>query len=180
MQKSWKVFQSTKSEPKYLEFEGYTICPVHLTVGEHGAASIVNYQPASEVPMGVRLQLSVTPEAGYKIQSIVVNGEPLEGMEFEVLQETTVEVLFEKETALQSPTDASVALYPNPATDYITVHTTIGSTIELFASDGTLVVTAQTTLPETTLSVAQLPAGRYVARITERDGKTVLMPVIIR
>ena len=180
MQKSWKVFQSTKSEPKYLEFEGYTICPVHLTVGEHGAASIVNYQPYSEVPMGVRLQLSVTPEAGYKIQSILVNGEPLEGMEFEVLQETNVEVRFEKETALQVPTDNSVALYPNPATDYITVRTAIGSSIELFASDGTLVATTQTTMPETTLSVAELPAGRYVARITERDGKTVLTPVIVR
>lgn len=180
LQKSWKVFQSTKSEPKYIEFEGYTMCPVHLTVGEHGSASIVNYQPYSEVPMGVRLQLSVTPEAGYKIQSILVNGKPLEGMEFEVLQETNVEILFQKETALQAPTDASVALYPNPATDYITIRTTIGSTIELFASDGTLVATTQTNMPETTLSVAQLPAGRYVARITERDGKMVLTPVIIR
>ena len=180
LQKSWKVFQSTKSEPKYIEFEGYTMCPVHLTVGEHGTASIVNYQPYNEVPMGVRLQLSVTPEAGYKIQSILVSGKPLEGMEFEVLQETNVEVIFEKETALQSPTDASVALFPNPATNYITVRTAIGSTIEIFASDGTLVDTTQTDMPETTISVAQLPAGHYVARITERDGKTVLTPVIIR
>lgn len=180
LQKSWKVFQSTKTQPKYIEFEGYTMCPIHLTVGEHGSASIVNYQPYSEVPMGVRLQLSVTPEAGYKIQSILVNGKPLEGMEFEVLKETAIEVLFQKETALQDPTDASVALYPNPATDYITVCTAIGSTIELFASDGTLVATTQATQPETTLSVAQLPAGHYVARITEHNGETRLSPVIIQ
>ena len=180
LQKSWKVFQSTKSEPKYIEFAGYTMCPIHLTVGEHGSASIVNYQPYSEVPMGVRLQLSVTPEAGYKIQSILVNGKPLEGMEFEVLKETAIEVLFQKETALQDPTDASVALYPNPATDYITVCTAIGSTIELFASDGSLVATTQATQPETTLSVAQLPAGHYVARITEHNGEMRLSPVIIQ
>ena len=97
-----------------------------------------------------------------------------------MLQETNVEVRFEKETALQVPTDNSVALYPNPATDYITIRTAIGSSIELFASDGTLVATTQTTMPETTLSVAELPAGRYVARIIERDGKTVLTPVIVR
>ena len=36
----------------------------------------------------------------------------------------------------------------------------------LFASDGTLVATTQTNMPETTLSVAELPAGRYVAPVS--------------
>lgn len=72
------------------------------------------------------------------------------------------------------------SLYPNPATDYITVRTVEGSVIELFASDGTIVAVAQATSAETTMPVAQLPAGRYLTRITAPDGESTLRPVIIR
>lgn len=72
------------------------------------------------------------------------------------------------------------SLYPNPATDYITVRTVEGSVIELFASDGTIVAVAQATSAETMMAVAQLPAGRYLTRITAPDGESTLRPVIIR
>ena len=52
--------------------------------------------------------------------------------------------------------------------------------IELFASDGLLVATTRATRPETTISVAQLPAGRYMVRITPREGETSLYPLIIQ
>ena len=84
-------------------------------------------------------------------------------------------------TDVETPTLAlQTSLYPNPATDYITVRTVEGSTIELFASDGTIVAMAQATSAETTMAVAQLPAGRYLARITAPDGENTLRPVIIR
>ena len=71
------------------------------------------------------------------------------------------------------------SLYPNPATDVITVRTVVGSTIELFASDGTIVATTQATSAETTMTIAQLPAGRYLARITAPDGQIIRRPIII-
>ena len=84
-------------------------------------------------------------------------------------------------TDVETPTlSLQTSLYPNPASGHITIRTTVGSTIELFASDGTLAATAQATSAETTISVAQLPAGRYLARITASDGETILRPVIIR
>ena len=84
-------------------------------------------------------------------------------------------------TEVETPTHTlQTSLYPNPATDLITIRTVIGSTIELFASDGTIVATTQATSAETTISVAQLPAGRYLARITAPDGETIRRPIIIR
>lgn len=84
-------------------------------------------------------------------------------------------------TDVETPTlSLQTSLYPNPASDHITIRTAVGSTIELFASDGTLTATAQATSAETMISVAQLPAGRYLARITASDGETILRPVIIR
>lgn len=90
-------------------------------------------------------------------------------------------VTMDGSTDVETPTLAlQTSLYPNPATDYITVRTVEGSTIELFASDGTIVAMAQATSAETTMAVAQLPAGRYLARITAPDGESTLRPVIIR
>ena len=84
-------------------------------------------------------------------------------------------------TDVETPTlMLQTTLYPNPATDYITVRTVEGSIIELFASDGTFVATAQATSAETTMTVTQLPTGRYLARITAPNGETILRPVIIR
>lgn len=84
-------------------------------------------------------------------------------------------------TDVETPTlTLQTTLYPNPATDYITVRTVEGSIIELFASDGTFVATAQATSAETTMTVTQLPTGRYLARITAPNGETILRPVIIR
>ncbi len=90
-------------------------------------------------------------------------------------------VTMDGSTDVETPTlTLQTSLYPNPATDYITVRTVEGSVIELFASDGTVVATAQATSAETTMTLSQLPAGRYLARITAPDGETILRPVIIR
>lgn len=84
-------------------------------------------------------------------------------------------------TEVETPTHTlQTSLYPNPATDLITIRTVLGSTIELFASDGTIVATTQATSAETTISVAQFPAGRYLARITAPDGETIRRSIIIR
>ena len=84
-------------------------------------------------------------------------------------------------TEVETPTHTlQTSLYPNPATDLITIRTVVGSTIELFASDGTIVATTQATSAETTMTIAQLPAGRYLARITAPDGQIIRRPIIIR
>ena len=89
-------------------------------------------------------------------------------------------VTMDGRTDVEAPTlSVQTTLYPNPASDYVTVRTRVGSTIELFAADGALLSTTQAEGEETTIALAQLPAGRYLARITSLEGEVVLRPLII-
>lgn len=82
-------------------------------------------------------------------------------------------------TDVQTPTfSVQTTLYPNPATDYVTIRTTIGSTIELFATDGTKLSTRQATSEETTMALSQLPAGRYLVQITSLDGEVICRSLV--
>lgn len=89
-------------------------------------------------------------------------------------------VTMDGSTDVEAPTlNIETTLYPNPASDYVTVRTRVGSTIELFAADGALLSTAQAKGEETTVALAQLPAGRYLVRITSLEGEMVFRPLII-
>ena len=91
-----------------------------------------------------------------------------------------IRVTMDGRTDVEAPTlNVQTTLYPNPASDYVTVRTRVGSTIELFATDGALLSTTQAESEETTIALAQLPAGRYLARITSLEGEVVLRPLII-
>lgn len=82
-------------------------------------------------------------------------------------------------TDVQTPAfSVQTTLYPNPATDYVTIRTTIGSTIELFATDGTKLSTRQATSEETTMALSQLPAGRYLVQITSLDGEVICRSLV--
>ena len=84
-------------------------------------------------------------------------------------------------TDVEAPTlNVQTSLYPNPASDYVAVKTRVGSSIELFAADGALLSTTQAMGEETTIALAQLPAGRYLVRITSLEGEIVLRPLIIQ
>ena len=104
----------------------------------------------------------------------VVNGESGIGVD-------QLRVTMDGKTDIEAPTlSLETTLYPNPASDYVTVRTRVGSTIELFATDGTMLSTTQATGERTTIALAQLPAGRYIARITSLEGEVVFRPLIIK
>ena len=114
---------------------------------------------------GKTIQLSLIP---------VVNG--TSGLSIDQLR-----VTMDGKTDVEAPTlNLETTLYPNPASDYVTVQTRVGSTIELFAADGTMLSTTQATGERTTIALAQLPAGRYIARITSLEGEVVFRPLIIK
>lgn len=84
-------------------------------------------------------------------------------------------------TDVQTPTfSVQTTLYPNPATDYVTIRTTVGSTIELYATDGTKLSTRQATSEETLMTLAQLPAGRYLVQISSPDGEVICRSLVIK
>lgn len=114
---------------------------------------------------GKTIQLSLIP---------VVNG--TSGLSVDQIR-----VTMDGKTDVEAPTlSLETTLYPNPASDYVTVRTRVGSTIELFAADGTMLSTTQATGERTTIALAQLPAGRYIARITSLEGEVVFRPLIIK
>lgn len=104
----------------------------------------------------------------------VVNGESAIGVD-------QIRVTMDGTTDVEAPTlNVQTTLYPNPASDYVTVKTRVGSSIEIFAADGALLSTTQAKGEETTVALAQLPAGRYLVRITSLEGEIVLRPLIVK
>ena len=97
------------------------------------------------------------------------------------IQVDQLRVTMDGSTAVDTPTlNVETILYPNPATEFITVQTRAGSTIELFTLDGARVAETKAINGTTTLAVGQLPAGTYMARITDKDGNSVSRPVVVQ
>lgn len=169
--KNWQVFASTKSDPKYLVFLGYTMHPVSLTVGEHGSAAIVNYLPYDQVPEGIRLQLEVTPDKGYTLQSVLVNGKPIEGLTFAVTEDTEVQVLFQKGNGITTPHNTVAQIFPNPATDFLRIaRTTPYAEIALYDYSGQLLLSTRSdSSGDKLLDLRTLPDGVYYLKISEQD-----------
>ncbi|MFC2462248.1 MAG: T9SS type A sorting domain-containing protein [Porphyromonas endodontalis] len=97
------------------------------------------------------------------------------------IQVDQLRVTMDGSTAVDTPTlNVETILYPNPATEFITVQTRAGSTIELFTLDGARVAETKAINGTTTLAVGQLPAGTYMARITDKDGNSVSRPIVVQ
>lgn len=76
-----------------------------------------------------------------------------------------------KTTGIES-VESTVSIYPNPASDAITLETdVIGSAITITDLAGRTVLQATATGTKTTLDISGLSAGTYVVRIGERVGK---------
>lgn len=136
---------------------------------------------APQAPIAGKWKLISADLSAYKGKTIklslvpVVNGQSGIGVD-------QLRVTMDGTTDVETPTlNVETSLYPNPASDYVTVRTRIGSTIEIFAADGALLSTTQAKGEETTIALAQLPAGRYLVRITSLEGgEIVLRPLIIK
>jgi hypothetical protein len=71
---------------------------------------------------------------------------------------------------------STVSIYPNPASNNITVETeAFGSTITITDLLGRTVMTATATATKITLNISSLTAGTYVVRVGDRMAKVVKM-----
>ncbi len=71
-------------------------------------------------------------------------------------------------------TSVALALYPNPASDILTIETeTIGAAITITDLTGRTVMTATATDGKTTLNISHLSAGSYIVRVGDRVGKII-------
>ena len=175
-QKSLIVATFGTSSPKPL----YKVS-VRCTPEEGGMVEFLGAKDLEKVPEGTMLQVVVTPAEHFELDALTANEDDiLISKQFVVMSDTEVHASFVDHTGVARIDSKQRNIYPNPATDHITTRTTEGATIELFSSDGLLVATTQATRHETIINVAQLPAGRYVVRITPLEGAPSLHPLIIQ
>lgn len=154
---------------------------VRCTPAEGGTVQLLGANNLEQVPEGTTLQVVVTPAEHFELDALTANeNDILTSKQFVVMSDTEVHASFIDHTGVAPFDPKQQSIYPNPATDHITIRTAEGNTIELFASDGLLVATTRATRSETTISVAQLPTGRYIVRITPLEGVPSLYPLIIQ
>jgi uncharacterized repeat protein (TIGR02543 family) len=81
-------------------------------------------------------------------------------------------------TAVSTTTAEALNVYPNPATDRLTIANNqrkAGSKIEVYTISGSLVAVHKVSAgSETTISIAALPAGTYVVKLGNRVAKVVV------
>lgn len=160
-------------------FTANTMDQLKVMVSEDNGTPVELLAP--QAPIAGKWKLISADLSAYKGKTIklslipVVKGESGIGVD-------QLRVTMDGTTDVETPTlNVETSLYPNPASDYVTVRTRIGSTIEIFAADGALLSTTQAKGEETTIALAQLPAGRYLVRITSLEGgEIVLRPLIIK
>jgi hypothetical protein len=73
-----------------------------------------------------------------------------------------------------------MVLFPNPATDELTIKTTNQPhTITLINMMGQVAATARSDKQENTINVSQLPAGVYNVSVTDESGNRVNERVVV-
>lgn len=62
--------------------------------------------------------------------------------------------------------ESRIKLYPNPATEYVTIATPLKSQLTISNINGQQFISLQTTKPDTQLDISSLPSGVYIVRVT--------------
>ena len=148
-----------------------------VMVSEPNGTPVELLAPQKSIPDWTLISVDLS---AYKGKTILLSLIPVVNGSSAILVDQ-LRVTMDGSTDVEAPTlNVQTSLYPNPASDYVTVKTRVGSSIELFAADGALLSTTQAMGEETTIALAQLPAGRYLVRITSLEGEIVLRPLIIQ
>ena len=79
-------------------------------------------------------------------------------------------------TGIDAPRAEPLAVYPNPASDFVTIETDVlGSAITIVDLSGRVVMTATAADTKNTLNVSSLPTGTYIVRAANRVTKIIKM-----
>ena len=158
-------------------FSAETMDQLKVMVSEDNGTPVELLAP--QAPIAGKWKLISADLSAYKGKTIklslipVVKGESGIGVD-------QLRVTMDGTTDVETPTlNVETSLYPNPASDYVTVRTRVGSTIEFFTADGALLSTTQAMGEETTIVLAHLPAGRYLVRITSLEGGEIVLRSLI-
>ena len=74
----------------------------------------------------------------------------------------------------------SVAVYPNPVEDYVTVECNDVAAVRIYSASGQLVKSVGGTDAEGSIYVGDLPAGYYIVAVDTETGATVRKQILKR
>ncbi|MGI5913254.1 MAG: leucine-rich repeat protein [Bacteroidales bacterium] len=148
--------------------------PIQHTVSydtpENGTLSVIangtQVFSGDNVNVGTVLTIIATPNTGYMINSLTVNGTAFEsGKTHEVVANVEIAVVFTEVTSINNVVAPTYILYPNPTNGKVTIE---GSQqpveITVYNSLG-VAVHIQQLNPEETLDLGHLPDGVYIIRV---------------
>lgn len=88
---------------------------------------------------------------------------------------------FTMPTMREEAVTESLKAFPNPATTFVTIqHTDLASALSIYNITGQVVKTVQLNGNVTTLDIADLAEGSYVARVNDKEGSLLEMVHIIK
>ena len=143
---------------------------------ENGALSILNegnlVVSGSTVNKGIKFAITATPNVGYSLASLTVNGiEFTNGESYTVDKGGDIFIVAKMESLSAMPltTANSFALYPNPVKDVLRIIGTSSdkAKIEIYSSTGILVKALEINGQNHEINVSSLTQGIYILRYTK-------------
>ena len=126
------------------------------------------------VEYGTELTVKTAPDAGFKLKSLILNGQTIpDNYKFAISEPVTIEVVFTSVgTGLdETSAAAGIVVYPNPVVDILRIATdTPIRTIRVFNIYGREVARATDT---DRIDLSHLPAGVYTVRADGKKAKVV-------
>ncbi len=147
-----------------------------------GTLAILDAAQGSSIPSGSQIELGTvinikaTPDYGYHLSKIEVNGEVITGTEITVKRDTYIYVEFAPGTGIDHSHYTALSIYPTPASESVTVATEVGSqplSVTVTDLSGRTVATAIATGSKTEINISHLPQGTYIVRVGDKVGRMV-------
>ena len=144
------------------------------------ANGTITATPSEGIVTGTEITLTTTPASGYKLTENSLRAYKtgdenvavaiVDGKMVMPAFNVTVTAQFEINTSIDTPTGITLALYPNPTSDYIYIKGLNTSTrVDIYSTTGTLVLSAQTESSQS-ISVSNLKTGVYLVKV---NGQTL-------
>lgn len=135
-----------------------------------GQLSLANGINAEAVAVGTEVAVVVSPNTGYELVSLKVNGVDItHEKKFTVRSgDNRLEVVWKNTTGLHEGTLTTLMLYPNPTRDFTNLRGgKLGAEYQLYTLSGVLVRQGIITDELQRLSLVDLPSGTYVLRVAD-------------
>lgn len=150
---------------------------VTLEASQNGTISIQGYTPEQlqRVEEGTELMVTVLPAEGYELGKLMANEEDITQSKKFTVEDKDILVKASFVTGVESVEAKAVILYPNPATDKITIKAGSSENVKLLTMEGKALCSGYTDAAGVlTIDLSSVVAGSYLVQVGERVYKVMV------